>query len=213
MAKYRQYDTVKDKDGKLWRIVSIEGDKYTLGRTDGQRGMPGKRRTVDRRALDEDYTKLNLPPVEVKKIDDLSGEKSEKGQDFENGQKTPEKQKQAVTEANEQDGTYTIDAKDTQIAALEADVERLRGKVAAYEKAEADLREINRELGEEIAQLKRQAEQTGTDDVEDLRVENTLLTGTDERLKDQIHELEVDLDRADAKLEGRTELFAALFRG
>ena len=135
----------------------------------------------------------------------MSGEKSEKGQDFENGQKTPEKQKQAVTEANEQGGTYTIDAKDTRIAALEEDVERLRGKVAAYEKAEADLREINRELGEEIAQLKRQAE--------DLRVENVLLAGTNERLKNQIHELEVDLDRADAKLEGMTELFAALFRG
>lgn len=79
----KQYDTVKDKGGKRFRVTEIKSDgaghvEATLKgiNPDGsaRRGMP---RRVRLDVLESEYTRINLAPVEVKKIDDLRKEETE----------------------------------------------------------------------------------------------------------------------------------------
>lgn len=71
------YDTVKDKKGNRFRVVEMRGEgghviaslKGINGDGTTKRGMP-RRVAVDE--LEKKYTRVNLPEVTVRKIDDLS---------------------------------------------------------------------------------------------------------------------------------------------
>ena len=96
------YDTVKDKSGKRFRVTETKNDgtghiMATLKgiNPDGsaRRGMP---RRVRLDVLESEYTRINLAPVEVKKIDDLRKEETKVTQVPTPSDKALEKQKEAV---------------------------------------------------------------------------------------------------------------------
>ena len=100
----KQYDTVKDKSGKRFRVTEIKSDgtghvEATLKgiNPDGsaRRGMP---RRVRLDVLEKNYTRVNLAPVEVKKIDDLRKEETKVTQVPTPSDKALEKLKESVRE-------------------------------------------------------------------------------------------------------------------
>ena len=103
------YDTVKDKSGKRFRVTETKSDGTghivaTLKgiNPDGsaRRGMP---RRVRLDVLESEYTRINLAPVEVKKIDDLRKEETKVTQVPTPSDKALEKQKEAVRALSEKE--------------------------------------------------------------------------------------------------------------
>lgn len=103
------YDTVKDKNGKRYRVTETKNDGtgHIIATLKGinpdgfaRRGMPRK---VGLEALKRDYTRVNLAPVEVKKIDDLREEETKVTQVPTPSEKALEMQKQAVRELSEKE--------------------------------------------------------------------------------------------------------------
>lgn len=155
----KQYDTVKDKNGKRFRITEVKNDGagHIIATLKGinpdgsaRRGMPRK---VGLEVLERDYTRINLAPVEVKKIDDLREEETKVTQVPTPSQKALEKQKEAVRVLSEKDveeavkratfGAVQLPESDKRVKGLEENINILRTECI-------DLRNENRRLKESI---------------------------------------------------------------
>ena len=159
------YDTVKDKNGKRFRVTETKNDgtghiMATLKgiNPDGsaRRGMP---RRVRLDVLESEYTRINLAPVEVKKIDDLRKEETKVTQVPTPSDKALEKQKEAVRALSEKEveealtkstfGAIQLPQEDKRIHELESDLVILKTECS-------DLRNENRRLKESIDQTNGQ---------------------------------------------------------
>lgn len=164
----KQYDTVKDKGGKRFRVTEIKSDgaghvEATLKgiNPDGsaRRGMP---RRVRLDVLEKNYTRINLAPVEVKKIDDLREEETKVTQVPTPSEKALEKQKQAVRalsvdEVEEALTASTFGGENREvIEQMDGENKELRENFTILKTEFMDLKNENRRLKESIDQTNGQ---------------------------------------------------------
>ncbi len=163
------YDTVKDKDGKRFRVTEIANNgagnivatlKGVHPDGSARRGMP---RRVRADVLERDYTRIDLPPVTVKKISDLTKEESDMKPVQAPHARAAEIEKQAVRALSEKeiDDALTAstfggaDAK--RVKDLEKDIEVLRAECIDLKEEKKQL-EHHVELADgEIAVLKTES--------------------------------------------------------
>ena len=112
----KRYDTVKDKNGKRFRVIEIKSDgtghitavlKGINPDGTARRGMP-RRVSVD--VLESEYTRINLPEVTVRKIDDLREEETEVTQVPAPHERAAQIEAQAVRELSVKDIKTAVDA-------------------------------------------------------------------------------------------------------
>lgn len=163
MADIKLYDTVKDKKGRRYRVVEVrgEGDDMVIS-VRGINGDGTKKggRPVQRgiKAFVKEFTRINLPEVTVRKIDDLSEEERKMVKEPAPHTKAAEIEKEAVRalSVDEVEEALTkstvggeklepLDEDDIIIGQLEDDVKELKGENVRLKDTIADLRAINDE--------------------------------------------------------------------
>lgn len=205
-------DTVKDKEGKRFRVA----DMYT---SDGQvvavlkgihpDGSPrrGGARNVLANVLERDYTRIDLPPVTIKKIDDLSEEEKPVVKEPTPSEKAAQIEAQAVRELSRKDiekaveastfgGKVEPDAAPTYSQQFHEAVHEAAGKMADEND---QLWEVNRNLrihimeqNKEIRKLNKAIEDRDTDNnIEILKAELLDMKKTISKMQ-QAHQAEVE---------------------
>lgn len=109
------YDTVKDKKGNRFRVTEMRGEnghviaslKGINGDGTTKRGMP-RRVAVDE--LEKKYTRVNLPEVTVRKIDDLSEEEREMVKVFGSKDKDEQNENKSLTGLSEEEVEQALTA-------------------------------------------------------------------------------------------------------
>lgn len=197
------YDTVKDKNGKRYRVTETKNDGtgHIIATLKGinpdgsaRRGMPRK---VGIEALKRDYTRVNLAPVEVKKIDDLREEETKVTQVPTPSEKALEMQKQAVRELSEKEVEEAL-TKSTYGGVREEDAPSDGQTLESVQKENERLREENFELVNRIYgedQLRKDMEILKTECL-DLKEENRRLKESNELTNGQLRVRERELDEA-----------------
>ena len=108
-------DTVKDKDGKRFRVTdvhSVDGQIIAVLKGIHADGSPrrGGARNVRANVLERDYTRVDLPPVTIKKIDDLSEEDKPVVKEPTPSEKAAQIEKEAVRELSKKDIEKAVEA-------------------------------------------------------------------------------------------------------
>ena len=162
------YDTVKDKNGKRYRVTETKNDGtwHVVATLKGinpdgsaRRGMPRK---VSLEVLERDYTRVNLVPVEVKKIDDLRKEETKVTQVPTPSDKALEKQKEAVRALSEKEVEEALTASTfggenrEVVKQMDDENKELRENFTILKTEFMDLKNENRRLKESIDQTNGQ---------------------------------------------------------
>lgn len=108
MSKIKLYDTVKDKNGNRFRVTEVKADDGRLVATlrmldKGGLQKKGRPRKVDMKTLEADYTRVDLPEVTVRKIDDLSEEEREMVKVFGSKDKDEQNENKSLTGLSEEE--------------------------------------------------------------------------------------------------------------
>lgn len=108
-------DTAKDKDGKRFRVTdvrSVDGQIIAVLKGIHADGSPrrGGARNVRADVLERDYTRVDLPPVTIKKIDDLSEEEKPVVKEPTPSEKAAQIEKEAVRELSRKDIEKAVEA-------------------------------------------------------------------------------------------------------
>lgn len=108
-------DTVKDKDGKRFRVTdvrSVDGQIIAVLKGIHADGSPrrGGARNVRADVLERDYTRVDLPPVTIKKIDDLKEEKKQMVKESTPSERASQIEKEAVRELSKKDIEKAVEA-------------------------------------------------------------------------------------------------------
>ena len=108
-------DTVKDKDGKRFRVAevqTVDGQIIAVLKGIHPDGSPrrGGARNVRADVLERDYTRVDLPPVTIKKIDDLSEEEKPVVKEPTPSERASQIEKEAVRELSGKDIEKAVEA-------------------------------------------------------------------------------------------------------
>jgi len=108
-------DTVKDKDGKRFRVAevqTVDGQIVAVLKGIHPDGSPrrGGARNVRADVLERDYTRIDLPPVTIRKIDDLSEEEKPVVKEPTPSEKAAQIEKEAVRELSKKDIEKAVEA-------------------------------------------------------------------------------------------------------
>ena len=128
-----KYDTLKDKDGKTWRVldVDVQTDMVKIkGVNENGKLKPGRVKEISMQELGEQYRKIDLPPVHVtvKPAPNLTLE---------------EKEEERIDEMILEDGV--------QIEKLRAQIETLEEENETLKQAAKDLRKTISKMHQEHA--------------------------------------------------------------
>ena len=115
MSNIKLYDTVKDKKGNRFRVTEVKADEGKLVATlrmldkDGLQ-KKGRPRKVDMKTLEADYTRVDLPEVTVRKIDDLSEEECEMVKVFGKKEENAQNENQSLAGLSEEEIEKALEA-------------------------------------------------------------------------------------------------------
>lgn len=163
------YDTVKDKKGNRFRVTEMSGEgghviaslKGINGDGTMKRGMP-RRVAVDE--LEKKYTRVNLPEVAVRKIDDLSEGKHANAEEPALKAKPAQIEEQTVRALSEEEVEEALTASTFGgIEFMPADekdssVNGLKGEIEKLEKANRELQRNLDVVCDECIDLKEENE-------------------------------------------------------
>lgn len=204
-------DTVKDKEGKRFRVAdvhAVDGQIIAVLKGVHADGSPrrGGARQVRADVLEAEYTRIDLPPVTIRKIDDLSEEDKPVVKEPTPSEKAAQIEKEAVRELSKKDiekaveastfgGKVEPDAAPTYSQQFHEAVHEAAGKMADEND---QLREINNNLrihimeqNKEIRKLNKAIEDRATDNnIEILKAELLDMKKTISKMQ-QAHEAEV----------------------
>lgn len=221
-------DTVKDKNGMRFRVVDIQTNDGQItailkGIHSDNSPRRGAARKVRADVLERDYTRIDLPPVTIRKIDDLSEEDKPVVKEPTPCEKAAQIEKEAVRELSKKDiekaveastfgGKVEPDAAPTYSQQFHEAVHEAAGKMADEND---QLWEVNRNLrihimeqNKEIRKLNKAIEDRATDnDNEILKAEILDMKKTISKMQ-QAHEAEVQ-DLKDQLMEAQAMANAA----
>lgn len=108
-------DTVKDKNGMRFRVVDIQTNDGQItailkGIHSDNSPRRGAARKVRADVLERDYTRIDLPPVTIRKIDDLSEEEKPVVKEPTPSEKAAQIEKEAVRELSKKDIEKAVEA-------------------------------------------------------------------------------------------------------
>ena len=195
-------DTVKDKDGLRFRVADIQT-------TDGQiiavlKGIHsdnsprrGAARKVRADVLERDYTRIDLSPVTIRKIDDLSEEDKPVVKEPTPSEKAAQIEKEAVRELSKKDIEKAVEAAtfggkvETPEANAE-DAEKYKKHVTDMMQMTYNLRKDNEILKAEILDMKKtiskmkQSHEAEVQDLKDQLSEAQALANAATKYKDEV---------------------------
>jgi len=195
-------DTVKDKDGKRFRVAevqTVDGQIVAVLKGIHPDGSPrrGGARNVRADVLERDYTRIDLPPVTIRKIDDLSEEEKPVVKEPTPSEKAAQIEKEAVRELSKKDIEKAVEA-----ATFGGKVETPETNakdIDQYKKRVTNLMQMTYDLRKDIEILKAE--------LKDRVRENIDLKKTISKMQQQ-HEAEVS-DLQDRIMEAEAEANAA----
>ena len=195
-------DTVKDKDGLRFRVADIQT-------TDGQiiavlKGIHsdnsprrGAARKVRADVLERDYTRIDLPPVTIRKIDDLSEEEKPVVKEPTPSEKAAQIEKEAVRELSKKDIEKAVEAStfggkvETPEASAD-DAAKYKKRVTDMMQMTYNLRKDNEILKAEILDMKKtiskmkQSHEAEVQDLKDQLSEAQALANAATKYKDEV---------------------------
>lgn len=175
-------DTVKDKDGKRFRVEdvrSVDGQIIAVLKGIHADGSPrrGGARNVRADVLEAEYTRVDLPPVTIRKIDDLSEEEKPVVKEPTPSEKAAQIEKEAVRELSKKDIEKAVEAStfggkvETPEASAD-DAAKYKKRVTDMMQMTYNLRKDNEILKAEILDMKKtisKMQQAHAAEVEDLK--------------------------------------------
>lgn len=156
------YDTYKaNKDGKRYRVIEVGNETVKLVKLneDGSKKHAGGRpRIMTIADLFRDFTKVNLPPVTVSKIEPQKPKQEEVEEVGTPSENAAEKQKQAVREINHPEAHTLEDTFEEFRKKNEEDIEILKAELKDRVRENIDLKKTISEMQQqheaEVADLK-----------------------------------------------------------
>lgn len=177
-------DTVKDKDGKRFRVAdvhTVDGQIIAVLKGIHADGSPrrGGARNVRADVLERDYTRVDLPPVTIRKIDDLKEAKKQMVKEPTPSERASQIEKEAVRELSRKDIDKAVDAS------------TFGGPKKPDETNDAYKHRMNREITEAVLEAKRREAENSGQDIEILRAEILDMKKTISKMR-QSHAAEVE---------------------
>lgn len=148
MSNIKLYDTVKDNQtGKRFRVTEVIGEGGSLVATlkmldENGKAKKGRGRKMGVEALENGYTRIDLPEVTVRKIDDLSEEEREMVKVFGKKDKGAQNENQSLAGLSEEEVEEALTASTFGGSKME-DHEQMRDSL---EKTNAQLRVRDHDL-------------------------------------------------------------------
>lgn len=174
-------DTVKDKDGKRFRVAevqTVDGQIIAVLKGIHADGSPrrGGARNVRADVLERDYTRVDLPPVTIKKIDDLREEKKQMVKEPTPSERASQIEAQAVRELSSKD----VDELQRELNIAHMDLETMENEVADLRKTiskmhqehDAEVQELNDHIMELEILAKKKNEYADALDEDAIAFEN-----------------------------------------
>lgn len=195
-------DTVKDKNGMRFRVVDIQtndGQITAILKGIHADGSPrrGAARKVRADVLEAEYTRVDLPPVTIRKIDDLSEEEKPVVKEPTPSEKAAQIEKEAVRELSKKDIEKAVEAStfggkvETPEASAD-DVAKYKKRVTDMMQMTYNLRKDNEILKAEILDMKKtiskmqQAHQAEVLDLKDQLAEAQAMANAATKYKDEV---------------------------
>lgn len=195
-------DTVKDKEGKRFRVAdvhTVDGQIVAVLKGIHTDGSPrrGGARQVRADVLEAEYTRVDLPPVTIRKIDDLSEEEKPVVKEPTPSEKAAQIEKEAVRELSKKDIEKAVEAS-TFGGKVETPEENAED-AAKYKKRVTDmmqmtynLRKDNEILKAEILDMKKtiskmkQSHEAEVQDLKDQLMEAQAMANAANKYKDEV---------------------------
>lgn len=195
-------DTVKDKNGMRFRVVDIQTNDGQItailkGIHSDNSPRRGAARKVRADVLERDYTRIDLPPVTIRKIDDLSEEDKPVVKEPTPSEKAAQIEKEAVRELSKKDIEKAVEAS-TFGGKVETPEENAED-AAKYKKRVTDmmqmtynLRKDNEILKAEILDMKKtiskmkQSHEAEVQDLKDQLMEAQAMANAANKYKDEV---------------------------
>lgn len=195
-------DTVKDKDGKRFRVAevqTVDGQIIAVLKGIHADGSPrrGGARNVRADVLERDYTRIDLPPVTIRKIDDLSEEEKPVVKEPTPSEKAAQIEKEAVRELSKKDIEKAVEAStfggkvETPEASAD-DAAKYKKRVTDMMQMTYNLRKDNEILKAEILDMKKtiskmqQAHEAEVLDLKDQLAEAQAMANAANKYKDEV---------------------------
>ena len=177
-------DTVKDKEGKRFRVAdvhTVDGQIIAVLKGIHPDGSPrrGGARQVRADVLEAEYTRVDLPPVTIRKIDDLSEEEKPVVKEPTPSEKAAQIEKEAVRELSKKDIEKAVEAS------------TFGGPKKPDETSDAYKHRMNREITEAVLEAKRREAENSSQDIEILKAEILDMKKTISKMQ-QAHQAEVE---------------------
>lgn len=195
-------DTVKDKNGMRFRVVDIQtNDGQITAILKGIHSDNSPRRCAARKVradvLERDYTRIDLPPVTIRKIDDLSEEDKPVVKEPTPSEKAAQIEKEAVRELSKKDIEKAVEAatfggKVETPETNAKDIEQYKKRVTTMMQMTYDLRKDNEILKAEILDMKKtiskmkQSHEAEVLDLKDQLMEAEAAANAAKKYKDEV---------------------------
>lgn len=195
-------DTVKDKNGMRFRVADIQTNDGQItailkGIHSDNSPRRGAARKVRADVLERDYTRIDLPPVTIRKIDDLSEEDNPVVKEPTPSEKAAQIEKEAVRELSKKDIEKAVEAatfggKVETPETNAKDIEQYKKRVTTMMQMTYDLRKDNEILKAEILDMKKtiskmqQAHQAEVEDLKDQLSEAQAMANAANKYKDEV---------------------------
>ena len=195
-------DTVKDKNGMRFRVVDIQTNDGQItailkGIHSDNSPRRGAARKVRADVLERDYTRIDLPPVTIRKIDDLSEEDKPLVKEPTPSEKAAQIEKEAVRELSKKDIEKAVEAStfggkvETPEASAD-DAAKYKKRVTDMMQMTYNLRKDNEILKAEILDMKKsiskmkQAHEAEVQDLKDQLMEAQAMANAANKYKDEV---------------------------
>ena len=166
------YDTVKDFAGGRYRVVEMDSKNIKLkGITTDGKSKPGKAKVVSRETLEDEFTRVDLPPVTVTKpapkvVPDLEPEHIDEeildtSEEVKNLRKTISKMKQKheeeIAELREDVARFKHEADELVLLNrnLEGEISELNDRIAELEAYEKKCRQYADALDDDVVAMSK----------------------------------------------------------
>lgn len=157
----RLYDTYRaDKDGKRYRIIEVGNDTVKMVKVNeigDKKHAGGRPRILTIADLFRDFTKFNLPPVTVSKIEPQKPKQEDVEEVGTPSENAAEKQKQTVREINHPEA-HTLEDTFEEFRKNEEDIEILKAELKDRVRENIDLKKTISKMQQqheaEVADLK-----------------------------------------------------------
>lgn len=195
-------DTVKDKNGMRFRVVDIQTNDGQItailkGIHSDNSPRWGAARKVRADVLERDYTRIDLPPVTIRKIDDLSEEDKPVVKEPTPSEKAAQIEKEAVRELSKKDIEKAVEAStfggkvETPEASAD-DAAKYKKRVTDMMQMTYNLRKDNEILKAEILDMKKtiskmkQSHEAEVQDLKDQLMEAQAMANAANKYKDEV---------------------------